>query len=74
MVLVPSLLVAMVWGGRVLVSELQGEFERVENGMAGVAYHRIHRRRPSQGGWEGVLAVIVLQTLTAGWAGSGILR
>ena len=74
MVLVPSLLVVMVWGGRVLGSEVQGEFDGVENGMVGVAYHRIHRRRPSQGGWGGVLAVLVLQTLNAGRAGSRILR
>lgn len=34
-----------------------------------VAYRRIHRRRPSRGGWEGGLAVTVLQVLGAGWAG-----
>lgn len=73
MVLVPSLLVVIVWGGSVLGSEVQGEFDEVERRMVEVAYHRIHRRRPSQDGWEGVLAVIVLQTLCTGRAGRRIL-
>ena len=73
MVLVPSLLVVIVWGGRVLGSGVWGEFGGVESGLVKVAYRRIHRRRPSQGGWEEGLAVIVLQTLGAGRAGSRIL-
>ena len=66
MVLVPSLLVVIVWGGRVLVSEVLGEFGGIESGLVEVAYHRTRRRRPSQGGWEGVLAVIVFADCECG--------
>ena len=36
-----------------LESAMQGESDGVVSELVEVAYRRIHRRRPSQGGWEG---------------------